>query len=173
MLEQAVERIQRMGPGDSPFFGNKGRSWEWHTRYYVVDPLLRALGWDTGCPREVRIEWPVPGGGRADYALFAPGISNDPEHLYVPKALIEVKRRGARIPVEASAQLTGYVSRWPNMSGIAVITNGMVWHFYDAEGGSLLKRDPAAVLDLSQGPTRASADTLRDWLSRSKWPNWR
>ncbi len=172
MLEQAVERIRRVDPGDSPFFGNKGRSLEWQTRYYLVDPLLRALGWDTDCPREVRVEWPVPGGGRADYALFAPSGSNDPEHLYVPKALIEVKRRRSNLLVEAKPQVTGYVIRWPNMAGLAVITDGMTWHFYHAEGGRLTNRDPVAALDLSQGSTRVAAVGLKCRLSRGNWPDW-
>ena len=47
---------------------------EAQTRYSLVDPLLRALGWDVEDPRQVTVEYPVDVGkkrdGRADYTLF-------------------------------------------------------------------------------------------------------
>ena len=169
-LEQVVERIRRVDPGDRPFFGNTGRSLEWQTRYYMVDPLLRALGWDTGCPQEVRVEWPVPSGGRVDYALFAPDNRNHPQHLHVPKALIEVKRRRANLPVELSGQIAGYVRGWPDMAGIAVMTNGMLWHFYEVRGGVVHTQEPADTIDLSLGSATVAAEKIYGWLNRDKWP---
>ena len=189
MLEQAVERIRRVDPGDSPFFGKTGHSSEWQTRYYLVDPLLRALGWDTSCPQEVRVEWPIPGPGRmrpqnalgpgtgqqlpnrgrVDYALFAPESSSDLEHLYVPRALIEVKGRRVNLPVALSDQLARYVRGWPEMAGLAVMTNGMVWHFYEVQGGRLPEQDPVATVDLCQGSARVAAIRVKHWLGRDRW----
>jgi len=42
------------------------------TRYALIDPLLRGLGWDTGNPDEVRLEYSA-GRGRVDYALMSSG----------------------------------------------------------------------------------------------------
>ena len=41
------------------------------TRYALIDPLLRELGWDTEDPNVVRPEYRVPNGNPADYVLFA------------------------------------------------------------------------------------------------------
>ncbi len=169
MLEQVVERIRRVDPGDSPFFGNTGHSLEWQTRYYMVDPLLQALGWDTSCPQEVRVEWRVPGGGRVDYALFAPGDSDDPKHLYVPRVLIEVKRKQVNLPVAVSDQLSGYVHHWPEMVGWAAMTNGISWHFYHAEGGTIPPRTPAEIVDLSLGSAIEASTKIGSCLGRHIW----
>ena len=53
------------------------------TRYALIDPLLRALGWDTADPALVTPEYTV-GNGRADYALLGGGDK--------PQAFIEAKR---------------------------------------------------------------------------------
>ena len=43
-----------------------------HTRYGVIDPIIRALGWDTSDPKECHPEYPrsYESGRRVDYALF-------------------------------------------------------------------------------------------------------
>ena len=43
------------------------------TRYALIDPLLRELGWDTEDPDVVRPEYRVPNNQLADYVLFANG----------------------------------------------------------------------------------------------------
>ena len=53
------------------------------TRYALIDPLLRALGWDTADPALVTPEYTV-GNGRADYALLGGGDK--------PQAFIEAKK---------------------------------------------------------------------------------
>lgn len=53
------------------------------TRYALIDPLLRVLGWDTADPALVTPEYTV-GNGRADYALLGGGDK--------PQAFIEAKR---------------------------------------------------------------------------------
>ena len=61
------------------------------TRYALVDPLLRELGWDTADPTMVVPE-DGSGNGRADYLLQADGK---------PCMVIEAKRLG-RIPTRRS-----------------------------------------------------------------------
>lgn len=53
------------------------------TRYALIDPLLRALGWDTADPALVTPEYSV-GNGRADYALLSGNGK--------PQAFIEAKK---------------------------------------------------------------------------------
>jgi predicted type IV restriction endonuclease len=48
------------------------RQSEMLTRYALIDPLLRELGWDTEDPNQVRPEY-RPGPGAADYALLSGG----------------------------------------------------------------------------------------------------
>ena len=51
------------------------RGSEWLTRYALIDPLLRELGWDTADPALVMPEYRL-GNGRADYALL--GVDGKP-----------------------------------------------------------------------------------------------
>ena len=171
MLQRVVERLRSVDPGDEPFFGRSEHPLEWHTRYYLVDPLFRALGWDTALPQEVRVEWKVPGGGWADYALFAPGSGDYLRDLYVPKVLVEVKRRGAKSSVSMGGQLVEYVQGCPEMAGLAVMTDGMVWRIYRVQGGTLPTREPAETVDLCRGSAEAAAETLERWVGRCNWPS--
>ena len=51
--------------------GDQLRQSEALTRYALIDPLLRELGWDTEDPDVVRPEYRVPNNQLADYVLFA------------------------------------------------------------------------------------------------------
>ena len=53
--------------------GDQLRQSEALTRYALIDPLLRELGWDTEDPDVVRPEYRVPNNQLADYVLFAVG----------------------------------------------------------------------------------------------------
>ena len=57
---------------------------EMRTRYALIDPFLRILGWDTSNPAEVVVE-DGSGDGRADYLLL-----NEDQ----PVMIIEAKRLG-------------------------------------------------------------------------------
>ena len=60
-----VQKLQGRIDSHGPMF----RQNEALTRYALVDPLLRALGWDTENPTVVIPEFST-GEGRADYALL-------------------------------------------------------------------------------------------------------
>ncbi len=53
--------------------GNALRQSEALTRYALIDPLLRELGWDTDDPAQVVPEYRVPNNQMADYVLLANG----------------------------------------------------------------------------------------------------
>ena len=89
------------------------------TRYVLIDPLLRELGWDTEDPHKVR---PEAGGlgGIADYELRQ-GDST--------VALLEAKKLGQGVTPEAIGQALNYC----NQRGIAymIVSDGDKWEMYE------------------------------------------
>ena len=110
VIETLQQRIRQHGPSL--------RANETRTRMALLDPLLRALGWDTSDPAlvtpeyRVEVEW-------ADYALLGPGTQ--------PVAVIEAKRLGSIIDNHLE-QAVGYCIQ----QGIAyaAVTDGSHWQLY-------------------------------------------
>lgn len=73
---------------------------ETRTKYALIDPILRSLGWDTEDPTQVRLEYEVDPGnngtGIVDYALFNDSGSK-------PYILIEAKGLGEKNAENAKA----------------------------------------------------------------------
>lgn len=116
-------------------------------RYTVVDPLLRALGWELDNPEQVMTEYKTEK-GRVDYALFIEGLSRGK-----PVAFIEVKALG-KLTEESLDQIAKY-ALYEGVSYV-VVTDGDQWALYDMSRQvplkerevlrwSLLKDDPAEV----------------------------
>ena len=66
------------------------------TRYAIIDPIIRALGWNATDPKECFVEYPMKDDegsiGYADYALFGKcNIKNIVERSVPPSVLIEAK----------------------------------------------------------------------------------
>ena len=62
------------------------------TRSALIDPLLRALGWDTEDPSVVIPEYSIPSNStRADYALFGSAATAEPRR---PDVIVEAKKLG-------------------------------------------------------------------------------
>lgn len=122
------------------------------TRYALIDPLLRELGWDTGDPDQVIPEY-RSAAGSADYALF--GQSNKPQ------VIIEAKKLGTQLDFKVRQQVTGYCQE----EGIpyAVITDGRRWELYDVFKPVAMK-DSIVVEITLDGPTaKTSLDALALW----------
>ena len=64
------------------------------TRYALVDPVLRGLGWDVSDPDQVVAEFDLPGREKADYVLLRP--SGSPAVVVEAKRLDSVLRDGLR-----------------------------------------------------------------------------
>ena len=62
---------------------------ETRTKYALIDPILRSLGWDTEDPAQVKLEYGMDhkreDARRVDYALFQPGDSSKPHILIEAK----------------------------------------------------------------------------------------
>ena len=88
------------------------------TRYALVDPILRALGWDTEDPEIVVPEYSTPT-GTPDYVLFW----NGKEYIAV-----EVKSLGKNL---TSALANGFRYCWSNRIPFYLITDGNLWELHE------------------------------------------
>lgn len=122
------------------------------TRYALIDPILRALGWPLDDPSVVRPEY-AAGQGKADYCLF--GADGK------PAVLIEAKTLGPRLPPIASAAVVSYaweLSRRGTHVEYVGITNGLLWQVYRFP--DMVR--PAHALDLGRGTAaEAAVEILR------------
>ena len=127
VIETLKERIATHGPAL--------RENETRTRMALIDPLLKALGWDTSDPAMVLPEYDVSG-RKADYALLGGGGS--------PSATVEAKKLGEPLASHRMQMLN-----YSNASGVeyAGLTDGDKWELYEVfKRGQLEER---RILDLS------------------------
>ena len=89
------------------------------TRQMLIDPLLRALGWDIEDTDRVSLEHSA-GRGRMDYALFL-------------RRQLHVAVEGKRFADELTAEVKDQVYSYAIISGAryAVLTNGDNWQMFD------------------------------------------
>ena len=146
-------------------------SWrEDHTRYGVIDPIIRALGWDTGDPKECHPEYPRPyREGRVDYALFGtPDVKSIGNNSVPPDVVIESKALRETLDDEKISQLQGYGEASPRMrNGVAVLTNGIEWWIYDLTKRGSFKTKLVEHVNILSGNRRAYAQALSYWLGRA------
>ena len=103
--------------------------YETRTRQALIDPMLRALGWDVEDPNSVELEYGIKRKW-ADYALMESGL---------PIAVIEAKSLGTPLNDDEKMQALNYA----NMDGIdyMAVTNGDHWQMFDVfERGQLDNR---------------------------------
>lgn len=101
--------------------GPQLRSNERLTRYALIDPLLRELGWDTSDPALVTPEIPASG-GRADYALLYDGE---------PVVMVEAKKLGESLQ---SAVGQGLMYCLELGTEHFAVTDGQKWEIYETHG---------------------------------------
>ena len=118
---------------------------ETRTRQVLIDPLLRALGWDVTDPTSVELEYEVRG-KRADYALLVDGK---------PVAVIEAKRLSKQLIDDDTMQVMNYA----NTAGIEymVVTNGDEWNMYSVFQRGAIEHRLVMELRLSPNPSHISA----------------
>ena len=109
---------------------------ESRTRAALIDPLLRALGWDVSNPELVTPEYSV-GKGWVDYALLG--------KTGKPVAIFEAKKLGVHLSDEHRMQMLNYA----NFRGIdyAGLSNGDCWELYPVFKPGELK--DKKILDIS------------------------
>ena len=142
-----------------------------HTRYGVIDPIIRELGWDTSDPKECHPEYPRPyREGRVDYALFGtPDVESIGNNCVPADVVIESKALREPLDDEEISQLQGYVEASPRMrNGVAVLTNGNEWCVYDLTKRGSFKTSLVEQVNILSGSWRASGPGL-ELLAGAGW----
>lgn len=146
VIEKKLEKIRQRLLSDLPN--------EMAVRMGIVNPLLRALGWDIGDYKKVFPEFSTPN-GRVDYALCSPSSK--------PLCFIEVKPVG-KID-DAEEQLLGYTDSFGVPIPIAVPTDGREWRFFYPPGEDTWKDRQVHTLDLIDGEIQENTAVLQRYLS--------
>ena len=121
---------------------------ETRTRMALIDPLLKALGWNIGDPGMVTPEHKVSGGW-ADYALLRPDG--------IPAATVEAKKLGTQLKDDDRAQMLKYAIT----DGIkyAGLTDGNNWELYNIF--QPVKLEEKRILEVSIADESAYASALK------------
>ena len=127
---------------------------ETKTRYILIDPVLRALGWDVDTFEDVEVEYITIERKKVDYALLSSSQS--------PLVLVEAKRLNEPNQSKNVSQLLMYCVEAGVRYG--VLTDGNHWAMYDT---SLVKpleeRRTMYVVLTSLQPAVAARHLLDLW----------
>ena len=128
------------------------------TRSVLIDPLLRALGWDMGNPAHIIPEYPIRSAPKkkADYALFAGSTD--------PTIIVEAKSLGAALS-EAALQALHYC----NADGYKyfAVTDGSQWTLYETFREAALDEKSVVRFDLrSDSPVDVCSRAFALWRQR-------
>ena len=134
MLDELVDTIEALKKRVNDH-GPALQASEAQTRYSLIDPLLRALGWDTANPAMVKPEV-VLSTGRADYALLGTNQR--------PVAIVEAKKLNEPLG-NVEMQLLPYA--FASDVGYAVLTDGNHWVVYKTFRQN--QDDPRDMLDVT------------------------
>ena len=128
------------------------KGYETRTRQALIDPMLRALGWDVEDPKSVELEYKV-NQDRLDYAL---GGSER------PIAVIEAKALGKSLDEKETMQVLNYA----NSAGIPymALTNGDHWRMLEVFKQAPIEKRVLMEFCLSQdAPYACALQALRLW----------
>ena len=131
--------------------GDALRQSEAMTRYALIDPMLRELGWNTDDPALVVPEY-KSGSGSADYAL----IENDR-----PLMMVEAKKLGTQLQ-----DAVGQGIQYCLMEGTSyfALTDGNRWEIYRIQGGVPIADQRIVEFDLKgQSPAEVCLKALALW----------
>ena len=123
------------------------------TRYALIDPLLRELGWDTADPAMVMPEY-VSQSGSADYALFDTSAAT-------PLMVVAAKPLGESLQDAITPGILHCIT-----DGIRyfAVTNGQVWDVYETHKPVPMDQKRAASFDLqSMMAAEARLQALALW----------
>lgn len=156
---------------------------ETRTRYVLIDPIIRALGWETHDLKQCEVEYEQEFKGKVDYALFdrhkeiefeEVDFEEDEEfeddlEFEDPVILIEAKNLGNDLTnTEYVQQLAEYCDEIDY--GLGVLTDGRYWHLYDLESNKRrFSQKISKVVDITEGSIKQSARELNKALSKREW----
>ena len=131
---------------------------EYQTRYSLIDPVLRSLGWDTADVRQVEVEY-MTEWGRVDYALLQ---SEDGP----PCIIVEAKSLGKSLET-ATVQRQLFAYAEATKKGYAILTNGNLWMIYDLSKRGRFQNKLIEEVELADGSDAANAKKLNQLLRRN------
>ncbi len=148
LVEKLRERIDVHGPAL--------RQNEALTRYVLIDPLLRELGWDTENPTLVIPEYKGVGGS-ADYALF-----NDDKPLMIVEAKkLDTSLRNEKVLTQGLAYCQRQGTRYLS------VTDGRRWEIYETHKLASIDEKRIVEFDLkSQAAAEVCLKALALWEIR-------
>lgn len=143
LVKTLSDRIDEHGPAL--------RQSEALTRYALIDPLLRELGWDTEDPDMVIPEY-RSGNGRADYALMNDGS---------PAMMVEAKSLGTPLRDTVLSQGINYCL----MEGTSYfsVTDGRIWEIYETHKPVPIDEKRIVQFDLKDNPAQSCLSALALW----------
>lgn len=148
LLGSLLQLIDKLRDRIDTYGGNLKDS-EALTRYALIDPMLRELGWDTDDPSQVVPEYRVPNNQMADYVLLANGT---PAIVVESKKLDEPLRGGKALD-------QGILYCAHTRSGYFLLTDGRRWELYEASS-----TEPKISFDLrGQSPAETCLKALALW----------
>lgn len=141
---------------------------EMETRYALIDPILKSLGWNLSNPGHCSFEadpkwqsWVKP---HVDYVLWRPSEK--------AAVVIEAKRaendfRDNTATSNAVKQLAEYVNRLA--SGRAVLTNGKAWRIYNLRRRGEFVDTIEVEVQILEGDVREKAQILHEQVGAHNW----
>ena len=149
LVEKLRERIDN--------HGDALRQNEMQTRYALIDPLLRELGWDTENPDLVIPEYKGVGGS-ADYALF----SGDKLLMIVEAKKLDTSLRDEKVLTQGLTYCQKEGTRYLS------VTDGRRWEIYETHKLASIDEKRIVEFDLKiQSATEACLKALTLWGLRA------
>lgn len=143
LVETLSDRIDKHGPAL--------RQSEALTRYALIDPLLRELGWDTEDPNMVIPEY-RSGNGRADYALINDGS---------PAMMVEAKSLGTNLGGTVLSQGIQYCLE--QGTRFFCVTDGRIWEIYETHKPVPIDDKRIVRFDVKDNPAQVGLNSLALW----------
>ena len=131
----------------------KCKNTETNTIQFLVEPMLKGLGWNFDDPEQVDREYKADKKARVDIALLENGT---------PTVFVEVKRLDRDYDSAYKDQIDRYASYM--FEGTAVLTNGRFWHVSRVRNGMTHKWE---MIDISQGSPEEVAKKLDSVIGKS------
>ena len=162
-IYHVIQQVRASATANAGLFQNN----EAATRAALIDPILRALGWDTANVRLVEPERMVANKQKLDYLLK--------DSQGAVRSVIEAKKLGESLDkLGHVGALIGYAFSLKPTSFF--ITDGLNWHYYSPAHSSY---EPIAELNLQEANSIEAALQLIQWLDAAHaghgltlpWPN--
>ena len=141
---------------------------EMETRYTLIDPILKSLGWNLSNPRYCSFEadpkwesWVKP---HVDYVLWRP---SEKAAVVIEAKSAENDFRDNTATNNAVKQLAEYVNRLA--SGRVVLTNGKVWRIYNLRQRREFADTLQVEVQILEGDVREKAQILDEQVGAHNW----